>query len=151
MAYDGIPYLIQRVTRRKFISEHQKGFDRIFSLDYMGSAEFEFNTIPKALKAMRAAKNKKWEIRSITVGKNTAYYVGDPKTFNIAVQLFDDELKDYQNRKFRHKESTRIRETYLPEKGSFAEPYDAWWSLDSELPFMLFRYKNHAEDFLGVL
>jgi hypothetical protein len=43
------PYLIQRCLLRK--QQGQKpGFDSKFQLDYMGSAEFEFGSVPKSLK-----------------------------------------------------------------------------------------------------
>lgn len=152
MAYDGIPYLIQRVQRREHVNEHQKGFDRIFSLDYMGSSEFEFGTIPQALKAMRANKNETWEIRSITVGKYVAYFVGAPNLLNIATQVFEDELKPtYAERKHRHKEGTYLYESYNPVKGKNYNLFDAWWALDVEMPFFLFKDKKHAEELLALL
>jgi hypothetical protein len=152
MAHDGIPYLIQRVSRRKHIADHQKGFDRIFELDYMGSSEFEFGTIPQALKAMRANKNSDWTIRSIVVGKHTAYFVGAPNMLNIATQVFEDELKEsYSERKFRHKERTAIYESYHPSEKNKYSQHDAWWALDVEMPFFLFKNKKHAEELMELL
>lgn len=152
MSNDGIPWLIQRVKRRSHVAEHQKGFDRIFELDYMGSSEFEFGTIPQALKAMRANKNETWTIRSITVGKHTAYFVGQPDMVNIATQVFDDELKPtYSERKFRHKEGTYLYESYNPVKGKNYNLFDAWWALDVAMPFFLFKDKKHAEELLALL
>lgn len=42
------PYLIQRMMFWK--SPRGEGFDDILSMDYMGSAEFEFGALPKSLK-----------------------------------------------------------------------------------------------------
>ena len=153
MAHDGIPYLIQRVRRRKYESEHNKGFDRIFELDYMGSSEFEFGTIPQALKAMRARNSlpPKMSVANITIGKNVAYYVGDASTFDVAVMLFEDELRGRSERKFRHKERTAIYESYNPSKENEYSQYDAWWALDAEVPFFLFKDKKHAEELLALL
>lgn len=152
MAYDGIPYLIQRVSRRQHTNENGKGFDRIFSLDYMGSSEFEFGTIPRALKAMRAAKETV-SIRFISVGKHTAYFVGTPEMLNVATQLFEDELKPtYSERKFRHKEGTYLYESYNPVKGKNYNLFDAWWAVDEGMsPFFLFKDKKHAEELLALL
>jgi len=148
---DGIPYLIQRVRRRSQVAEHQKGFDRIFELDYMGSSEFEFGTIPKALKAMRANKSDEWKVRSITVGKDTAYFYGAPDMIGIATQVFEDQLKEtWSERKFKFKEITYIYESYHPVKGKNFNLYDAWWAL-AESPFFLFKNKKHAEEFIGIL
>jgi len=153
MANDGIPFLIQRVKRRSHVSEHSKGFDRIFELDYMGSSEFEFGTIPKALKAMRAAKDDTWIIRTITVGKDTAYFVGPADRLNAATQVFEDNLKaTWSERKFRHKEVTYIYESYHPVKGKNFNLFDAWWAVDEGLaPFFLFKNKEHAKELMALL
>jgi len=151
MAHSGIPDLIQRIKRRNYTSESQKGFDRIFELDYMGSAEFEFGTIPQALKAMRANKDKEWIIRTIQTGPSVCYFVGAPGMMNIAIQVFEDELKERADRKLRHKERTGIYESYNPSKQNEYSRYDAWWALDCEMPFFLFKDKKHAKEFMEVL
>jgi hypothetical protein len=46
-------YLVQRLQAKRAPHSPAKGFDGYFSLDYMGSSEFEWGAIPKALKAMR--------------------------------------------------------------------------------------------------
>lgn len=152
MNNDRIPYLIQRVTRRSHVNEGGKGFNRIFSLDYMGSSEFEWGAIPKALKEMRAMEDTWKKVRKITIGKHTAYYVGSPDMFNAAIQLFEDELKPtYSERKFRHKEGTYLYESYNPVKGKNYNLFDAWWAIDSEPPFFLFKDVKHAQEFLDIL
>lgn len=145
--------LIQRVVRRKYMSEHSKGVDRMFEFDYMGRAEFEFGTIPQALKAMRSRKDGVWDLEPavIVVGEHTAYYVGAPETFDVAVQVFEDQLKTREERKLRPLEWTYIHETYVPNPRSTLGPFHGWWVLDGSMPFLLFKEKAHAEDWIKVL
>ena len=46
--------LVQRLKEQKHASKDSKGIDKFFSLDYMGSSEFEWGAIPKALKEWRS-------------------------------------------------------------------------------------------------
>jgi hypothetical protein len=156
-----MPTLIQRIHRRREVSEHSKGVDRLFEFDYMGRSEFEWGAIPQALKAMRANKNQDWTIRSITAHGVTGYYVGSPETFNVAVQVFEDQLKPRSEQQMRPLEWTGMREAYFPEprpepkrksKKPVYEPrrFDGWWVLDASMPFLIFKDKAHAEDWMGV-
>lgn len=148
-----LPSLIQRMERRREDRKESKGVDALFSLDYMGSAEFEFGAIPKALKSMRAAKNESWIIRTIQARACVAYYVGSPESFNTAVQFFEDQVKPREERKGHTKEWTYIYETYHPDpKRHHLGPYHGWWAVDEGEPsFILFKDKKHAEDFTSVL
>jgi hypothetical protein len=148
-----LPSLIQRMERRREDRKDSKGADALFSLDYMGSAEFEFGAINKALKAMRAAKDEKWIVRTIQTGPHVAYYIGGPNAFNVAVQLFEDQMKPREERQGYTKEWTYIYETYNPDpKRHRLGPFHGWWAVDEDKePFLLFKDKKHAKDFLGVL
>lgn len=46
------PYLVQRMNYRKNPVD-EFSFDGLFNLDYMGSSEFEWGALPKALRKMR--------------------------------------------------------------------------------------------------
>lgn len=150
-----LPSLIQRVTRRPEARVEAKGLDSIFSFDYMGSSEFEWGAIPKALKAMRATRNKAWEIRTISALGKTCYYVGDPETFGLATQLFEDQLRPRETRQGYTKEFTYIYETFNPDpKRHQLGPFDAWWAVDPsplQIPFILFKNKAHAEEWMRLL
>jgi len=56
------PYLIQRMkVRNQTKNDELPGIDSIFSMDYMGSSEFEWDALPESLK--RVCKNiKAYEI-----------------------------------------------------------------------------------------
>lgn len=153
-----MPTLIQRVIRRKHESEHSKGVDRLFEFDYMGASEFEFGTIPQALKAMRAAKDATWKVEPIFDGTALngagakAYFVGHSSVLVTAFELFNDQLKPREERKVRPQEWTYMYETYNPDpKRHKLGPFHGWWILDGAAPFLLFKEKAHAEDWMGVL
>lgn len=141
-------WLVQRIRRRDMSSA--KGIDALFTFDYMGSAEFEFGTLPQALKAMRAAKTERWRPEEITSGKFRAYYLGASDMIDMAAELFQDQLKPIEKR-HRLKELSYIRESYVDGELKAMQPFDGWWALDPVPSFVLFRQKDHAEAWLGAL
>lgn len=149
-----LPTLIQRMNFRKDPSDHQKGVDRLFSFDYMGSSEFEWGALPAALRAMRACEPNTWKIEAIQSGKHVSYYVGATDSLETAKKLFEDQLKPRDQRS-RTKEASRIHETYIPpdpkDKFAIRDKFDGWWVIDGSPPFALFKDKAHAEAFLGAL
>ena len=164
-----MPTLIQRVLRRREVSELSKGVDRLFEFDYMGRSEFEWGAIPQALKAMRANRviapdrpSEDWRIRPIMAHGVTGYYLGSPDTFGVAVDIFEDQLKPRSEQKMHPMEWTGIRDAYFPEhrpepkrksKKPAYEPrkFDGWWVLDASMPFLIFKDKSHANDWMSVL
>lgn len=164
-ASDGtvFPYLVQRVDEREHHHESHKGVDRFFSFDYMGSSEFEFGALGKALKEMRSDISK-WEPKQIKVGKHVAWYVGDPRMLVNATEFFTDQLSGMVARKIDTKERTHIRRTYhavqLRPKNVSYDVHSGWWALDPALndsyplqfsPWILFKKKEHAEQWLKGL
>lgn len=150
-----LPTLVQRVSFRKEPSEHQKGIDRLFSFDYMGSSEFEFGALGAALRCMRAEEPKKWKVEQITSGQHVVFYVGTKECAKVAHELFTDQLRG-RDQRARTKEMTRIHETYIPpdpkDKFAIRDKFDGWWAIDGRpTPFALFKDKVHAEAFLGAL
>lgn len=161
------PYLVQRLVSPWHIKENAKGVDRYFSMDYMGSAEFEFGALPKALKAMRAACDN-WQPRKMKVKAGlpqtdwkdqVAWYVGPPELYDIALKLFKTELRE--ELEFRLKEGSRIAQAYgldhltaskiargiKPE--NFYERLVGWWDVQSTYAF--FTKKEHAYQWLKGL
>jgi len=164
-----MPVLIQRMFRRRQVNEDAKGVDRLFEFDYMGKSEFEFNTIFKSLKLMREKRvstpdtpSTDWRIRPMMALNVTGYYFGAPETFNIGIQIFEDQLKPQEERTLDRPDCwTGIREAYFGDnrpapkrksKKPVYEPrrHDAWWVLDASIPFLLFKDRTHAEDWMGA-
>jgi len=152
-----LPYLIQRVLFRdgsKHAEEGKQGVDALFTFDYMGSSEFEFGSLPKALKAMRKLKSAQWMVRTIAIDDRVAYLVGADEATDVASQFLADQLKPQSQRQGTTKEWTGILGTYCPESrdAPHYHAYHGWWSIDEDLPpFILFKQKDHAEAWLGAL
>lgn len=111
-----LPSLIQRIRVRKEPYDGAKGIDKFFDFDYMGSSEFEWGALPKALKIMREAKTKDWKVTKLAVGVDpastglTAFVVGHPDDLPIAEALLRDQLQKCP--KHYTKEITSIRVSF---------------------------------------
>jgi hypothetical protein len=153
-----IPYLIQRVIRRREPRESSKGIDKEFSFDYMGSSEFEFGTLPDALKRLRAHKGrKKWIVTEVNcVVENqqyTAWLVGGRGDSRITREILVDQIS--LERKYHFKESTMLHLAYCKEwqvGGSPGEtPVNGWWAVGADIPFAFFMEKADAELWLKLI
>lgn len=127
-------YLTQRMTRR---DGNGPGFDGLFSLDYMGSAEFEWGAIPDSLKRIRASRKIAMHEGAVTRKGITApvFVIGDRKVIaSIPDQLTAWLVDDYP----RGKEMT-----YFPQRieGTASEYMraNAWWSLTDDVMWTLDR------------
>lgn len=141
------PSLVQRVIRRK-TSIDKKGIDSIFEFDYMGSSEFEWGTLPKALKMMREDRKndpKGWVIRHITIKESAIFFYGSPTMLNRAITFFQDQLLPFEERQGRTKEFTYLYETYFPRPHNRLGPYHGWWILDAKVPYLLFPNQENAK------
>lgn len=78
-------YLVQRLSLNEHPFERQQGFDRVFSCEYMGSAEFEFGTVPQALKRLREAPVEARALEVTIDGvSREVHFVGHPETLTQA-------------------------------------------------------------------
>lgn len=95
------PYLIQRLTRESItgkVAEHR--FGEIFSLDYMGSAEFEFGAFGEFMRNMHKA-----DLQPFKTSVNGVEYFGvfDPKYYATAEEV-SAMLQNLADGKYRLKE-----------------------------------------------
>lgn len=146
------PYLVQRVkwnsTPRQF-----EGVDRYFRFDYMGSSEFEFGSLPSALKFMREDVGL-WPTKpvKISAGKHNAWYVGPPECLEYVQQFFATQLNPKRSRGGL-KERTLIEESYTnKEHLPMYEGVIGWWAIDAApCPWIFFKEKNYAEKWLECI
>lgn len=136
-------WLVQRLEKAW---EHttKTGFDRHFGLEYMGSAEFEFDTPNTSLKRMRALPLTVFH-HSITSVKGAplpeprmVYFVGAMDRMVDKVQAFDRWLENPES-----KELTHFPENVLGVdwRGEPADEYYtrtiAWWSYTDDIAWAL--------------
>ena len=104
------PYLVQRLDPRNE-KYPGTGVHKYFSMDYMGSAEFEFGALPQTLKAIRErADLPSWEVTKIKASGEDAYYVGPEDEVERARSWFEDQLQ--ANPRAEMKERSRLHEAF---------------------------------------
>lgn len=150
------PHLIQRIEWMDPPREHKEGVDRFFGFSYMGSAEFEWGSLPSALSFMREDV-KKWDKKlpiKVQVREHVAWYVGPPEGLDQAQRLFGwqlDKKKRYDTKDWYLQERTEIHDAYFPNK-EWPSRTIGWWAIDAApCPWAFFMKKEHAEQWLKCL
>ena len=151
------PYLVQRAKFKKDVVENT-GIDSILNLDYMGSAEFEFGSLPKSLKEMC----EKIANLKVTMVKDVINYKGQ----RLCLVCSDDQVEDItkffkaetdrSSREYRLKEYSGISEA-VSGKDSRGEPVkedgyytvEFWWDIDNN--WMACFGKENAEKVMAAL
>lgn len=146
--------LVQRLHRSSPRPE-KKGVDRYFSMDYMGSAEFEFGALPDSLGRMRRFREGELGIASILVpgfkkvwfrGCETSFseakfwFLGCETSFSEAEAFILDQIGPQRHQL---QEPSRILPSLLPDLPGVR--YAGWWAVDAENPWMLFVKKDDAK------
>lgn len=151
------PYLVQRAKFKKDVIENT-GIDSILNLDYMGSAEFEFGSLPKSLKEM-CSKITQF---SVTMVKDVANYKGQrlclictPDQVEDITKFFKAETNRY-SREYRLKEYSGISEAVsgkdsrgIPIKEGGWDCVEFWWDIDNN--WMACFGKENAETVMTAL
>lgn len=130
-------YLVQRMTSRTGTPNPARGFDGYFELDYMGSSEFEWGAIPKALKSMRRV-NSRVEPQDVIISGRVyrIYFVGAPGVSNNARDFELWASGDERKPAFFGKEWTHLPEILSGSKASWIDT-DAWWSIEDDVAWAL--------------
>lgn len=126
-------WLVQRLTTPR--AQRGAGFDALFRLDYMGSAEFEWGAVPKALRSVRAARDLTISPRYLTFdGQARMVYLVGPE------QGMDDKAADLQawlDAGCPGKERSRFRSALLGLLDEWDRDLVAWWSLNDDIAWTL--------------
>lgn len=148
------PHLVQRLVRRSSPNDRHVGVDRDFTLEYMGSAEFEFGTANRQLRAL-VEVYERLEILPALVNGHTLWYLGLPQQLAEAEALIADQA--HATPRYRFQERPHLRERLIPEGDArmLARLYTAtgWWAYTEhasgfmEAPWLLFLEQNDAEAF----
>ena len=147
----GEPWLVQRVKLNQSPNAKDKGVDAYFGFDYMGSAEFEFGALFKALKVMRENADAYGEpVRLKDENGRVIWFVGPEDKLAFATEFFADQ--SYDKREIRLKECSRMVDAYQPERPEYGERAPiGWWAIDQEIPWLLFVKKDDAREWLSRL
>lgn len=145
------PYLVQRLQVRTFGADQRKGVDREFEMDYMGSAEFEFGSLPKSLREMRKLgdANQK-SMFEISFGKttHTVFYYGPSEHLEVAKDLFTDHLVCRYGKKYPLKERSEIQDAFFNNDETKNETV-AWWDIDNN--WIAFKSKKLRDKWINAL
>ncbi len=147
------PYLVQRLKLNEYSQGKGKGVDAHFTMDYMGSAEFEFGALPASLKIIREYIKDDWEPMKIKVGEHVAWFVGLKELYNPAKLFFAEQLgvvPEGQVKRHRLKELTNLMKSY--ESNKYYEDIVGWWAIDAyPCPWAIFKKKDYAKLWLKGL
>lgn len=147
-------YLTQRVNVRTFFGDEQTGFDKEFSMDRMGSREYEGNMAQLSLRSMRAhgpAVTRPFQVE-FNGTTHDLYFVGPETLLDAEIPVFDEWLHLPEPTPF--KENPRFKTKLRGEADDRYNP-DAWWAfragvmwtLDEDIAEQLADSVNsHTED-----
>jgi hypothetical protein len=128
------PFLIQRASFED--RDFKKGIDSIINLDYMGSSEFEWGSIPKSLGNIRSRINQ-YTYLDVPLGdKVISVFCKDEQKSEIRTYL-----KELSENKFHLKEYSDFNTYINPSKHDIEwqakRPHDTdfWWDLDNDIMF----------------
>lgn len=122
-------YLVQRLESKKTV-DPARGFDGRFSLDYMGSSEFEWGAIPKALKAMREKPvvERAIEVR-IDGSDRVVWFVGHDESLEDHAKAMEKwAVGNGRVGGFYGKEASHFPEVLRGEPDF--RTTDAWWAIE---------------------
>lgn len=135
-------YLVQRMVRN--FRDPSSLLDPIVSIsqlapDYMGSANFEFGALPRALKAMKETRLSLTKIVIRAYHRDITLHVVAPIDL---LPTLEEEFQAWANRNFRSHEEPNLRAAitrkdwadHTIEDERYARYYPlAWWSLNDKL------------------
>jgi hypothetical protein len=125
-------YLVQRLESLNPV-DNTRGFDGYFALDYMGSSEFEWGAIPKALKAMRE-QPAVVEPARVRIGgaQHDVYFVGHQGVSGAVGAMEAWAVGGEYRRPFYGKEWSRFDEVLTGTAHEYVRT-DAWWDIESNV------------------
>jgi hypothetical protein len=122
------PYLVQRCEIRRPLVKGR--ISEALSLDYMGSAEFEFGAVPKSLRTLQAGVDR----IKLTVDPRIKNGESSLRVLHMFTpQEFEQYFKYIEQmraNKLRLKESTRFEAGREPSKYSVC---DVWWDIENDV------------------
>jgi hypothetical protein len=141
------PYLVQRAEIQHPLAEASERFSNSVSLDYMGSAEFEFGALPKSLRALQARVD---DIK-ITVDNRITTGENDNRSLRVLHTFTPEEFEEY----FVFLQRMRKDDLRLKERSDFGavrrdwNKTDLWWDIENHVMFSFDKmYMKRLPDYL---
>lgn len=135
------PYLIQRGVINTPLADVNTRLSQAVTLEYMGSAEFEFGALPKSLRAIEALMLLEDEDQQWNGHTETGIRDGE-RALRIYGAFSDDEYDEYVA--FLKRLRDPNERVHLKEVSNFEEGHrerwkhshtDFWWDLDNHVMF----------------
>jgi hypothetical protein len=147
-------WLIQRLMEPRQVSlaitsvsrKARDILDSIITFDYMGSSEFEFGTVPKALQKIGEYSSKKEGIQGELELKKPVYYICSKEQENYVKDLIKKIAEEGDYGKLHFLEPTRFKEALEGEK--YYNNLKGWFELDNG--FMFFIDKEMSKKMANV-
>lgn len=151
------PYAIQRMSFKNNSVENAS-FDDVLSMDYMGSAEFEYGALPKSLKAL----TKKADALVVSVDSNVTNYEDCPlfiignnnedvsNYLAFIPSLIDDTIALKESSYFKYqfsdssvekkmlngkKTGAKNKKGPAPDHNHYYRRVNAWWDIENNIIF----------------
>lgn len=127
-------WLVQRLTE-PWVIRPERGFDGYFSLDYMGSAEFEFGAVQDSLRNIRSVGDIEVFEHEVTVNDVTrpVHFVGPEKWLLNEVE----KVQTWLDGGARGKERSYFPERLDGSADEWKQRTVAWWSLNNDVAWAL--------------
>ena len=142
------PYLVQRAkictpAEAELRKEYKKGIDQLIDIDYMGSSEFEWGALPKALKRIRENFDSYTIIDSLRI---------DCREVTIFCKVEQKEevleaVRGLADHKYRLKEFCDFEHLV---NGEDNVRNNFWWDIDNDFMFWI-TDKEFTKDFIEAL
>ena len=141
------PYLIQRGSVNDLSNSKIVGLDCLISYDYMGSAEFEFGALSKALKQII----KYFEQLTIV---DTKIKSNDGRGLFIICRIIEQPtvlffIQQLMNNEIRTLERHYLDRINKPNNSDYEKRINFWWDLDNNWMAMLGK-SNAKKVLLGI-
>ena len=121
------PYLVQRAHFRANGANPSQGWDAIVSHDYMGSSEFEFGALPRAMRALVATRKS-----LITIPTAHRSHDGHDIVVISEKEREPDAIAAVEQilcGKARLKEAPRLKERLAGDR--YSQDTEIWWDLEN--------------------
>lgn len=142
------PYLIQRCVKQKFKPKFK--ISEWLKLEYMGSSEFEFGSVPKSLRMYHSVSEKILTGEHNILGK-TIYYLCLPEDKEYVEKFLEDYKEGPYGYKNRTKEFTSIGKIIHNDTKSIYQKDDFWFCIDEDFPLVISFDKVDLKNFLTCI